>query len=75
MPVTTRSRITLLVGVVMVLLGAFIALRPLWAGPQPLSASRWLDVGFAAFFLLRGGMNIQTARRHERAAHTADGAP
>jgi hypothetical protein len=60
---TTRVRVTLALGVVMILLGAFVALRPLWAGPRPLSASRWLDAAFALFFLLRGWMNVRLARR------------
>ncbi len=64
---TTRARITFTIGSVMIALGLFIALRPLWVGPQPLSASRWLDMAFAAFFLLRGWMNISTARRQARA--------
>jgi hypothetical protein len=59
--VTTRARIIIGIGLVMVALGAYIALRPLWAGPRPLSASRWLDMTFAAFFMLRGWMNIRSA--------------
>jgi hypothetical protein len=60
---TTRTRVTLGIGVVMLLLGAFVALRPLWAGPRPLSASRWLDGAFALFFMLRGWMNVRLARK------------
>jgi hypothetical protein len=56
--------VTLAIGLVMMGLGAFVALRPLWAGPRPLSSSRWLDAGFAFFFLLRGWMNVRLARRH-----------
>ena len=63
---TTRARIVIAIGVVMVALGAYIALRPLWAGPRPLSASRWLDMAFAAFFMLRGWMNVRTGRREKR---------
>ena len=59
----TRYRVILAIGLAMMALGAFIALRPLWAGPQPLSSSRWIDVAFALFFLLRGLMNVQGARR------------
>ena len=59
----TRYRVVLVVGLVMMALGAFIALRPFWAGPVPLSSSRWIDMAFAAFFLLRGLMNVQGARR------------
>ena len=64
---TTRSRVVLAIGVVMFALGAYIALRPLWAGPRPLSASRWLDMAFAAFFMLRGWMNVRSARRQSSA--------
>jgi hypothetical protein len=64
----SRHTLPLITGAVMILLGAFIALRPLWAGPRPLSNSRWLDVAFAAFFLLRGLMNVRGARKVGRDA-------
>ena len=67
----TRYRVILVIGLAMMALGAFIALRPLWAGPQPLSSSRWIDVAFALFFLLRGLMNVQGARRMLAAMATA----
>ena len=60
---TTRARVTLAIGVVMIALGSYVALHPLWAGPRPLSASRWLDMAFAAFFLFRGWANVRSARR------------
>ena len=65
---TTRTRVTLVLGVVMFLLGAFVALRPLWAGQQTLSESRWLDAAFALFFMLRGLMNVRLARRQMAAS-------
>ena len=53
---------SLVLGVVMIGLGAFIAARALWIGAsvtrQPL-----LDVGFALFFLLRGALYLRAARR------------
>ena len=53
---------SLVLGVVMIGLGAFIAVRALWLGAsvtrQPL-----LDVGFALFFLLRGALYLRAARR------------
>ena len=58
-----RYRVVLVIGLAMMALGAFIALRPLWAGPVPMSSSRWIDMAFAAFFLVRGLMNVQGARR------------
>lgn len=66
LPVSTRGRVLLVVGLIMMALGAFVALRPLWAGPRPLTAERWLDVAFAAFFLLRGWMNVRAALRAPR---------
>ena len=56
-----RYRIVFGIGVIMMALGAFVALRPLWAGPRPLTASRWLDIAFALFFLARGWMNVRRA--------------
>ena len=58
-----RATIGLVLGVVMFALGSYVALRPLWAGPRPLTASRWLDMAIAAFFLIRGWMNVRSARR------------
>jgi len=53
---------SLVLGVVMVALGAFVAIRALWVGAsvtrQPL-----LDVGFALFFLARGALYLRAARR------------
>ena len=63
---SARITVALVTGVVMIGLGAFIALRPLWAGPAPLAGSRWLDVAFAFFFLARGGMNVRMALRARR---------
>ena len=53
---------SLVLGLVMVALGAFVAIRALWVGAsvtrQPL-----LDVGFALFFLVRGALYLRAARR------------
>lgn len=57
-----RSNIALVLGVLMTILGVVVIVRPLWAG-APLSGSRALDYVFAVFFLLRGVMNLRTARR------------
>ena len=61
-----RARVVLAIGATMMALGAYVALRPLWAGPRPLTASRWLDMAAAAFFLLRGWMNVRGALRTPR---------
>ena len=58
-----RYQVVLVIGIAMMALGGYIALRPLWAGPAPMSSSRWIDMAFAAFFLIRGLMNVQGARR------------
>jgi hypothetical protein len=65
-PVSARGRVLLAIGLVMMGLGAFVALRPLWAGPRPLTAARWLDAAFAFFFLLRGWLNVRAAWRAPR---------
>ena len=52
-----RGRVAIVLGVVMIALGAFVASRPLW-GP-PITGSRLMDMGFAALFLLRGFMNLR----------------
>ena len=59
----TRYKVVLVIGIAMMALGCYIALRPFWAGRTPMSSSRWIDMAFAAFFLIRGVMNLRTARR------------
>ena len=61
-----RTRIILLLGAIQAGVGVFIALRPLVGSGQPLTSSRALDMAFAAFFLIRGVMNMRTARRVPR---------
>jgi hypothetical protein len=58
----TRARLSLVLGVVMVGLGSYVALRPLW-NRVPLTGQRWTDVAFATFFLLRGVMYLRSLRR------------
>ncbi len=60
---TFRQRLIFALGIVMVLLGAFVALRPIWAPRRPITGALWLDAAFALVFLLRGVMNIRAARR------------
>ena len=55
--------VALVLGLLMIALGLFLALRPLLAPGRPVTASRWLDIAFALFFLLRGAMNVRSARR------------
>ena len=65
---TTRAAIVLVIGLIMVGLGAYIALRLLWMGGAPLTGTRWLDVAFGAFFVFRGALNIRSARRMQAIA-------
>ncbi len=67
---TFRSRFIFALGIIMVLLGAYVALRPLWAPRRPLTGAVWLDAAFALVFLVRGLMNIRAARRAPRAQNS-----
>ena len=58
-----RHTFSLVLGVVMVGLGAFVALRPLWVGRRPLTGQPFLDVAFALFFVLRGLLYLRSLRR------------
>lgn len=57
-----RSRLLLALGAILIVIGAYVALRPLLGG-APVTGSRLLDMAFAAFFLLRGVMNVRAAGR------------
>lgn len=54
-------------GVVLIGMGAFVAVRPLWTHAATLTGQRWLDVAFAVVFIFRGLVNIRTARARRRA--------
>ena len=56
-------KLRLVLGWVMILLGAYVALHPLWSHGKPVTTSLWLDMAFAAVFLLRGLMNVRSVRR------------
>jgi hypothetical protein len=60
--------LTLVLGIVMLTLGGYLALRPLWAHGRPVTGSILLDMAFAAVFLLRGVMNVRRARRKRSAS-------
>ena len=60
---TLGSRIIAGIGVVMLVLGIYVALRPLLAPGRPLTGRVWLDMAFAVLFLVRGWMNVRSARR------------
>ena len=59
----------LILGVVLIGLGGFVAARPLWQPHSTVTQSRLLDVAFAVVFLLRGVMNVRSALRASRAAN------
>ncbi|HEV8447322.1 MAG TPA: hypothetical protein VGQ44_10890 [Gemmatimonadaceae bacterium] len=60
------SVLKLILGVILIGLGTFVAIRPLWAPRTTVSGSRLLDVAFAAVFLLRGIVNVRSALRASR---------
>jgi high-affinity Fe2+/Pb2+ permease len=53
---------TLVLGVIMFAMGLFVALRPLWSHNAVFLGARWLDLTFAVVFMLRGLINVRTAR-------------
>ena len=57
--------LTAVLGVVLLGLGLFVALRPLWAH-NVLTGERWLDMAFAFVFMVRGVVNLRTAARRRR---------
>jgi uncharacterized membrane protein HdeD (DUF308 family) len=58
-----RSTVTLVLGVVLIGLGLFVAVRPTWTHNGVLTGSRWLDMTFAVVFMLRGVINVRSALR------------
>ena len=57
-----RIKIGLVIGGVMFALGAYIALHPLW-DRAPVTSSRFLDLAFATFFLVKGWLYLRQAWR------------
>ena len=70
-----RGTTLLVIGVVKIALGGFLALRPLFRPGRPITSAAWLDMVFAAFFLLRGGWNVRLARRAGEPPRAAPPAP
>jgi hypothetical protein len=58
-----RRTISILLGLGMLGLALYVLGRPLVGGGAPVTSSRGLDLAFAAFFGLRGGMYLWRARR------------
>jgi uncharacterized membrane protein HdeD (DUF308 family) len=63
---SARWIIGFLLGIALVAIGLFVALRPLWTHNQTVTGARWLDMAFAAVFLLRGVVNMRTALTRRR---------
>ena len=57
------TTVRLVLGWIMIALGLYVALHPLWSHGKPVTTSLWLDMAFAALFLLRGVMNVRAKRR------------
>ena len=57
------TTVRLVLGWIMIALGLYVALHPLWSHGKPVTTSLWLDMAFATVFLLRGVMNVRTKRR------------
>jgi uncharacterized membrane protein HdeD (DUF308 family) len=56
-------------GVVMVALGLFVAMRPLWTHNGVLTEARWLDMMIAGVFMFRGVMHVRFALARRALAH------
>jgi uncharacterized membrane protein HdeD (DUF308 family) len=63
---SVRWMLGLVIGVILVGLGLFIAVRPLLTHNAVLTSARWLDLTFALVFMLRGVINIRTAMARRR---------
>ena len=57
------TKLRLVLGWVMIALGLYVAAHPLWSHARPVTTSLWLDMAFAAVFLLRGVTNVRGVRR------------
>ena len=60
------TTVRLVLGWIMIVLGAYVAVHPLLSHGRPVTTSLWLDMAFAAVFLLRGFMNIRGVRKQPR---------
>ena len=71
------ARFSLSVGAIMIALGVLVALAPLLAPVvlhrPSITPSRWLDMVFALFFIVRGVMNVRLAQRQTARARGSDG--
>lgn len=72
---TARGPLALVIGLVMVALGAWLLVATFVLGRPPVRGGPLLNVAFAAFFLLRGVMNVRSARRLARSPSAMPRAP
>ena len=63
MPAGARDSFGLVLGAVMLGLGAFVVVRLAVLGRPPLTGRLWLDIAFALFFLVRGTLYLRGLRR------------
>ena len=59
--------VSLVLGVIMFGIGVYVGVHPLWTHNSILTGARWLDMAFAAVFMLRGAVNVRTALSRRRA--------
>jgi len=55
----TSARIGLGIGAVMIALGVYIGARSIAGPAAPLTSKPWLDLAFAFFFIVRGGLQVR----------------
>lgn len=69
---SARWVLTSLLGVTMFAIGLYVAVRPLWTHNSVVTGARWLDIAFAAVFMLRGALNVRIAAQRRSAGMTRD---
>ena len=63
-----RWTFSLVLGVIMIGIGAYLAVSPLLPTHWVRTGPRWFNLAFALFFLLRGWMNVRSALRSKQRA-------
>ncbi len=63
----SRFSVPFVLGVVMIGLGIFVAVRPLWTHNATITGQRAVDLAFAFYFLLSGTLKIRRAIAKARA--------
>ncbi len=61
-----RTYFGLALGALMVGLGLYVVLRLMATAGRPLTGRLWLDVAFAVFFLVRGGLYLYNLGRRRQ---------